>query len=101
MSSYFNSIQYYGLDITRATLTSGAETAPYLKALRQTYFCQQILLMFSLQSMMGLQQAVFLQVMRMLIRSKRLIRSVLLLMEMQYYFLLNLKRFSEERNTGI
>ena len=34
----FNSIQYYGLDITRATLTSGAEIAPYLKAFKTDLF---------------------------------------------------------------
>ena len=34
----FNSIQYYGLDITRATLTSGAEIAPYLKAIKTDLF---------------------------------------------------------------
>ena len=90
----FNSIQYYGLDITRATLTSGAEIAPYLKAFKTDLFCQRIQMMYSRQSIMGLLQVVFLRVKHMLIRSKRLIRSVLLLTEMQYYFLLNLKRFS-------
>ena len=34
----FNSIQYYGLDITRATLTSGAEITPYLKAFKTDLF---------------------------------------------------------------
>ena len=92
----FNSIQYYGLDITRATLTSGAEIAPYLKAFKTDLFLSANSVDVQSASMMGLQQAVFLQVMRMLIRSKRLIRSVLLLMEMQYYFLLNLKRFFQK-----
>lgn len=34
----FNSIRDYGLDITRATLTSGAEIAPYLKAFKTDLF---------------------------------------------------------------
>lgn len=34
----FNSIQHYGLDITRAALTSGAEIAPYLKAFKTDLF---------------------------------------------------------------
>lgn len=34
----FNSIAHYGLDITRATLTGGAEIAPYLKAFRTDLF---------------------------------------------------------------
>ena len=34
----FNSIDDYGLDITRAALTSGAEIAPYLKAFKTDLF---------------------------------------------------------------
>ena len=34
----FNSIAHYGLDITRAALTGGAEIAPYLKAFRTDLF---------------------------------------------------------------
>ena len=34
----FNSIANYGLDITRAALTSGAEIAPYLKAFKTDLF---------------------------------------------------------------
>ncbi len=34
----FNSIENYGLDITRAALTSGAEIAPYLKAFKTDLF---------------------------------------------------------------
>ena len=34
----FNSVQHYGLDITRAALTGGAEMAPYLKAFRTDLF---------------------------------------------------------------
>lgn len=34
----FNSIENYGLDITRATLTSGAPIAPYLKAFKTDLF---------------------------------------------------------------
>lgn len=34
----FNSIQEYGLDITRAVLTSGAEITPYLKAFQTDLF---------------------------------------------------------------
>lgn len=38
----FNSIQHYGLDITRAALTSGAEIAPYLKAFKTDLFLSAI-----------------------------------------------------------
>lgn len=34
----FNSIQHYGLDITRAALTGGAEIAPYLRAFQTDLF---------------------------------------------------------------
>ncbi len=34
----FHSIEHYGLDITRAALTSGAEIAPYLKAFKTDLF---------------------------------------------------------------
>ena len=34
----FNSIEDYGLDITRAALTSGAEITPYLKAFKTDLF---------------------------------------------------------------
>ncbi|MCR5720340.1 MAG: 5'-nucleotidase [Lachnospiraceae bacterium] len=34
----FNSIKYYGLDITRAVLTSGAQLSPYLKAFKVDLF---------------------------------------------------------------
>ena len=34
----FNSIEDYGLDITRAALTSGADIAPYLKAFKTDLF---------------------------------------------------------------
>lgn len=34
----FNSLQYYGLDITRAALTSGASLAPYLSAFKTDLF---------------------------------------------------------------
>ena len=34
----FNSIQHYGLDITRAALTGGADIAPYLKAFHTDLF---------------------------------------------------------------
>lgn len=34
----FNSIEHYGLDITRAVLTSGAEITPYLKAFNTDLF---------------------------------------------------------------
>ena len=89
----FNSIQYYGLDITRATLTSGAEIAPYLKAFKTDLFLSAN--SDDVQSAIndGIAQVVFLQVMRMLIQSKRLIRSALHLMEMQFFFQPNLKRF--------
>lgn len=89
----FNSIQYYGLDITRATLTSGAEIAPYLKAFKTDLFLSAN--SDDVQSAIndGLPQDVFLQVMRMPIQSKRLIRSALHLMEMQFFFQPNLKRF--------
>lgn len=34
----FNSIEHYGLDITRAALTSGSEMAPYLRAFKTDLF---------------------------------------------------------------
>ena len=73
----FNSIQYYGLDITRATLTSGAEIAPYLKAFKTDLFLSA--------NSDDVQSAIN--------QSKRLIRSALHLMEMQFFFQPNLKRF--------
>lgn len=38
----FNAISYYGLDITRAVLVSGAALAPYLTAFRTDLFCRHM-----------------------------------------------------------
>ena len=83
----FNSIQYYGLDITRATLTSGAEIAPYLKAFKTDLFLSA--------NSDDVQSAINdgIAAGRIPIQSKRLIRSALHLMEMQFFFQPNLKRF--------
>ena len=82
----FNSIQYYGLDITRATLTSGAEIAPYLKAFKTDLFLSA--------NSVDVQSAINDGIAAgLILTGAAQIRSALHLMEMQFSFQPNLKRF--------